>query len=103
MKSHLVQILLPKQTGTGEPISGQWFDGLLCELTEKFGGVTSFIRAPGRGLWQNRGATAEDDIAVIEVMVTELDPTYWRTFRSRLERELSQEELVIRAQEITRL
>jgi hypothetical protein len=36
----LVQILLPKETGSGEPMRQQWF-GLLKELTEKFGGATS--------------------------------------------------------------
>lgn len=27
--SHLVQILLPKERGKGEPIGKDWFDGLL--------------------------------------------------------------------------
>ena len=31
--AHLVQILLPKETGGGEPVSRQWFDALLKELT----------------------------------------------------------------------
>jgi hypothetical protein len=52
--SHLVQILLPKETSSGKPVSKQWF-ALLKELTEKFGGATSFVRAPGEGLWQSGG------------------------------------------------
>ena len=48
--SHLVQILLPKQTGNGQPIRKDWFDGFLEELTEKFGGATSFLRASGQDL-----------------------------------------------------
>jgi hypothetical protein len=36
-------------------------------------------------------------------MVAELEKDYWRALRERLEGELSQEEIVIRAQEITRL
>ena len=40
--SHLVQILLPKETGQGRPIGKEWFDGFLEELTGKFGGATSF-------------------------------------------------------------
>ena len=31
--SWLVQILLPKETGNGEPISRKWFEALLKELT----------------------------------------------------------------------
>jgi hypothetical protein len=52
-RSYLVQILLPKETGNGQPISHQWFEAILKELTERFGGATSFLRAPGQGLWQS--------------------------------------------------
>src|ERR1700754_4904592 len=67
--SHLVQILLPKETGSGQSISKEWFDGVLKKLTDTFGGATSFLRAPGQGLWQSGGGTEKDSIAVIEVMV----------------------------------
>ena len=53
--SHLVEILLPKENGKGQPIDKDWFDGFLKELTERFGGATSFLRAPGQGLWQSGG------------------------------------------------
>ena len=101
--SHLVQILLPKETGNGQSISKDWFDGFVEELAEKFGGATSFLRASGQGLWLSGGETEEDSIAVVEVMVEHLDRTFWRSLRERLERELAQEEIAIRAQEITRL
>ena len=65
--SYLVEILLPKETGHGQPISEDWFDGFLKDLTEKFGGATSFLRTPGQGLWQSGGATEKDRIAVVEV------------------------------------
>jgi hypothetical protein len=99
--SHLVQILLPTECGNGEPIRRDWFDGFLEELTEKFGGATTFLRAPGQGLWQSEGGTEKDSLAVVEVMVEYLDCTFWRSLRERLERELAQKEIVIRAQEIT--
>jgi hypothetical protein len=101
--SHLVQILLPTEAGGGQPVSEQWFDAFLKELTDKFGGVTSFLRAPGQGLWQSEGATEKDKIAVVEVMVERIDPVFWRSLRETLERELSQEEIIIRAQEIVLL
>ena len=94
---------MPKETGKGQPISKDWFDGFLKELTAKFGGATSFLRAPGQGLWQSRGGTEKDGIAMVEVMVENLDRAYWRSLRDRLEQELSQDEIVIRAQEITQL
>ena len=101
--SYLIEILLPKETGYGKPIGQKWFEDLLSELTQKFGGATSFMRAPGQGLWRSGGETQCDNIAVIEVMARQLELEYWKRLRERLERELSQEELAIRAQEIRRL
>jgi hypothetical protein len=101
--SYLVQILLPKETGGGQPIAQGWFEGLLQELTDKFGGATSFVRAPGQGLWRNGGELERDNIAVIEIMTAELDRSIWQSVRERLERELSQEVIVIRAQAIALL
>lgn len=61
------------------------------------------LRAPGQGLWQSGGSTEKDSIAVIEVIVEEIDDGYWHALRGRRERELSQDEIVIRAQKIRRL
>jgi hypothetical protein len=102
-KSYVVQILLPKERGDGEPVSQSWFEEFLDELTGRFGGATSFVRAPGQGLWRSGNETERDNIAVVEVMAARLAPEYWRSLRERLERELSQEEIVIRAQEIIAL
>jgi hypothetical protein len=101
--SHLVQILLPKETGSGEPISQKFFEDLLKELTREFGGATSFLRASGQGLWRDGSATERDNIAVVEVMTEHLDKEFWRSLRKRLEAELRQEEIIIRAQEIVQL
>jgi hypothetical protein len=99
----LVEILLPTAAGDGTPIEREWFEQLLAELTAKFGGATSFVRAPGEGLWHSGGETQRDNIAVIEVMVNRLEPEFWKALRARFERELSQQEVVIRAHEIKRL
>lgn len=101
--SYLVQILLPKEAGNGQPVPQSWFEDLLEELTGEFGGVTSFIRAPGRGLWRSGSETERDNIAVVEIMAERLVPEFWRSLRERLERELSQEEIVVRAQEFIAL
>jgi hypothetical protein len=102
-RTYLVQILLPKETGSGEPIRQEWFNGLLKDLTETFGGATSFIRGPAEGLWQSGGETERDSIAVIEIMADNLEDAFWRSLRERLERELGQDEIVILAKEIRRL
>jgi len=103
MTSHLVEILLPTTAGDDQPVRQGCFEELLQELTERFGGATSFVRLPGKGLWETGRNVAMDNIAVIEVMTEGLDEAYWQTLRQRLERELSQEEIVIRAREISRL
>jgi hypothetical protein len=101
--SYLVELLLPRQTGNGEPVAMDGFEQLLAELTAKFGGVTSFVRAPGKGLWRSGGKVERDSIAVIEVMTAEIDPAYWAKLRERLEKELAQDEIVVRAHETRRL
>lgn len=99
----LVQILVPRFTGDGKPVNRSWFDALLKDLTERFGGATSYLRAPGVGFWETGGGKERDDIAVVEVMIDQLDEIYWHHFRKRLEAELSQDAIVIRALEIIRL
>ena len=94
---YLVQILLPLvgRRETAERIKRQ--------MTEKFGGVTAFTRAPAEGLWAQGGRREEDDIAVVEVMTETLDKDWWRAVKERLEADLQQQEIVIRASEIVLL
>jgi hypothetical protein len=99
-QAFLIEILAPKVTGKGQLVTQEWFESFLKELTQTFGGATSFVRAPGQGLWRDGGEPQRDTIAVVEVMADELKQDYWASLRQRLERELSQEEIVIRAQEI---
>lgn len=101
--SYLVELLLPRQTGNGEPVALDWFEQLLAELTAKFGGVTSFMRTSGKGLWRSGVKVEQDSIAVIEVMTADIDPAYWAKLRERLEKELAQDEIVVRAHETKRL
>lgn len=101
--SYLIQILLPKETADGEPVSQEWCESFLKELTDQFDGATNFLRSSAQGLWRDGGQTERDNIAVVEVMAAKLASDYWRSLRERLERELSREEIVIRAQEIIQL
>ena len=90
---HLVQLLLPRYDET-----------VARELTERFGGMTAYARAPAKGEWKPApGQTVHDDIVVYEVMVDSLDRAWWAQYRGRLERRFDQEELVVRAHEIERL
>ena len=76
---------------------------LLQELTNKFGARPASSAPPGQGLWDSGGDVERDNIAVIEVMTDEIDPPFWQAFRRKLERELAQQEIVIRAQRVSLL
>ena len=91
--NNLIQILKPTNGGDDGV-----FERLAQELTAKFGGVTSFIRAPAEGRWNTGSHTEHDDIAVIEVMAEDVDYGYWANLRSSLERALALEQIVIRCQ-----
>jgi hypothetical protein len=101
---HLVQLLLPLKDQDGKPFPRSQYRRIREVLTERFGGLTAYTRAPAEGLWEAGGdEVAIDDIVVYEVMVTELDREWWRAYRAGLEDAFDQDELVVRAQEIERL
>jgi hypothetical protein len=101
---HLFQILLPLADGHGKRFPAEHFTRVAQELTERFGGLTAYARAPAAGLWEERpGKTTRDDIVVYEVMADALDAAWWARYRKTLEERFAQDELVIRAQEIVRL
>jgi hypothetical protein len=101
---HLVQILLPLYRPGGRRFPRAMNDRVRQELTERFGGLTAYVRSPAKGVWrEQRGKTVHDDIAVYEVMVGRLDRAWWKRYREELRRRFSQEDLVIRTHVIERL
>ena len=101
---HLIQLLLPVYDRSGTRFPQSHYDAVALELTERFGGLTAYVRAPAAGLWQEgTGRTQRDDIVVYEVMAEELDADWWSGYRRELERRFAQDELVVRAQEMRRL
>jgi hypothetical protein len=51
----------------------------------------------------DEGAAHHDDIIVLEIMTEEVDRTWWRAWRDRMEAQLGQDEIVVRARTIERL
>ena len=100
---HLIQILLPLYDNTGNTFGEELYGKVRRELTERFGGLTAFTRAPAQGLWKDAGKTRRDDIVVFEVMVEDVDADWWRGYRKSLEAVFRQDEIVIRAQPVTLL
>ncbi len=98
---HLVQLLLPLFDNDGKRLPETTFTRVRTELTDRFGGLTAYSRAPASGLWQDddTGSTQRDDIVVYEVMVESLDRPWWAAYRENLKKIFRQKELVVRAQE----
>ena len=83
---HLVQILLPLADNAGRRFDGAAYGRVRAELSERFGGITSFTRAPAEGVWKEGGHTNRDDIVVFEVMARDSTISWWERYRAELER-----------------
>ena len=97
---HLVQILLPTHDNDRRLFDDRTLGAIHAELAARFGGLTAYSRAPAHGTWAFDGGSAKDDIVVVEVMTDTLDREWWRTFRARLEKDLRQQRIIVRAHEI---
>jgi len=100
---HLVQLLLPLYANDGAPVAPACLDAVRHELTEKFGGLTAYTRAPAEGRWRSGDHVSRDDVIVVEVMTDELDRQWWTDYRGTLERRFEQQEIVARASVVERL
>ena len=94
---HLIEILLPVRDNEGRPFAAEVYQSLRDELTEHYGGVTAFTRAPAEGETKTGSGKVHDDIVVFEVMTDEIDRHWWKQYRECLERRFKQDEIVVRA------
>ena len=100
----LVQVFLPLYDNDRRPFSSSRFVEVRRELTEQFGGVTAFTRAPAEGFWEDaEGRTHRDDVIIVEVMTETLDRDWWKRYGAGLAARFAQDELVVRAMAIESL
>lgn len=98
---NLIQILLPLYDNGGKPFPQQEYLRVRDELTERFGGITTYVRSPAKGLWkESPTSTVHDDIIIYEVMTELLDRRWWREYREELARRFLQELLIVRVSEV---
>jgi hypothetical protein len=94
----LIQLLLPVFHNDGAPVSADIFEAVQQVLADRFGGVTAYSRAPAEGTWRDNSARkVQDDLLLFEVMVSEVDRTWWREFRLWLEDRFEQKEILVRS------
>ena len=65
---YVIEILLPVRDNEGGSLAAKTYEALRDELTELYGGLTSFTRAPVQGETKCGDEKARDDIVVLEVM-----------------------------------
>jgi len=93
-RMHLVQLLLPLPKHGGREV----FERTRELLTQRFGGMTAYLRSPAEGRWRDpAGEVEQDDVVIVEVMCEQLDRAWWATYREDLEKQLGQQEIVVRA------
>lgn len=98
---HLVEIFLPQRDNEGQEFCPDLFTQVREELLERFGGMTAFTRVPVEGLWNTpQAGRSHDAIVIYEVMVQQLDRSWWEGYKADLERRFAQEEMVIRVSKI---
>ena len=100
---YLIEMLLPVRDQIGRPFGPSLYQNLRDELTERFGGVTAFSRAPAEGETKAGRERVHDDIVVFEVMTAQLDKKWWRQYRGKLEKTFEQDEIVVRASSFEKL
>jgi hypothetical protein len=95
---NLIQLLLPIFHNDGQPVPRELLEEVNYELTDKFGGVTVYSRAPAEGIWRDDSARkVRDELLLFEVMAPDVDRTWWQSYRKRLEERFEQQEILIRS------
>lgn len=97
--AYLIEILLP--TTGPEPLQ-ESIGGIRDELAERFGGATFHLNAPAEGFWDDGDQVQHDGILVVEVMADIFDRAWWTGYKYRLQKQLKQDEVVIRSSFIER-
>ena len=98
----VVELFLPLEKPDGTTVPEQVFDRIRAELTERFGGVTAHLQSPAVGAWKPEAAEViHDRVVIFEVMVEDVDTSWWRQYRHQLEAELEQYQILARLHQVT--
>ena len=100
---HLIRLLLPLHDNNKQEFPTAYFLKVREDLTDRFGGVTAFVRSPAVGLWKDVNKVSRDDMVMFEVMSNQLDKEWWSNYRIQLQKKFRQEELLIWASDVTKL
>ncbi|HUR33336.1 MAG TPA: hypothetical protein VM032_06045 [Vicinamibacterales bacterium] len=93
----LIQLLLPASpAGTADEHAPLALTRR--ELTERFKGITAYLRSPASGVWTAPDGHAErDDVVMVEVVTDDFDRAWWRAYADTLAKRFHQEVIHVRA------
>jgi hypothetical protein len=101
---HLIQLLLPLHDNNKKKFPPEYFGKVRKDLTDRFGGVTAFLRSPAVGLWkEGKDEISRDEVVMFEVMSPQLDKAWWFDYRTELQEKFRQEEVLVWTSEVTKL
>jgi hypothetical protein len=101
---HMIHLLLPLHDNNRRQFEPQQFQIVRRELTERFGGVTAFLRSPAVGLWKEDDETvSRDEVVMFEILSDRFDEHWWQEYRRKLEADFKQDEILIWAVEVKKL
>ena len=101
---YLIQLFLPLYDNDGSLLARSLHEAVRSELTDRFGGVTAFVRSPAVGAWEDDdGRVQRDDVVLLEVMAEHVHHAWWANYRKALERRFRQDEVLIRATAVEQL
>ena len=94
--SVLIQLLLPTVgTARGEGLAP--LAETRRELTDRFKGLTAYLRSPARGTWTAPdGHTEQDDVVMVEVLTAAVDRPWWRAYAGKLAQRFHQDTIHVR-------
>jgi len=98
---HLIQFQLPLPDNNNQEFPNTHFNRVREHLTDRFGGVTAFVRPPAVGLWkEGHDEVNRDEVVMFEVMANQLDKDWWAVYRTQLQEQFRQDEVLIWASTI---
>jgi hypothetical protein len=85
------EILLPLRFNDGQPVGDEIIGGILIELEDRFGAVSSETQHI-QGLWRHEGTSYRDDLVrvFVDVVDEEESRQFFMQFKERLKAQLKQ-------------
>ena len=101
---HLIQLLLPLHDNNEQRFPLAYFNQVRKDLTDRFGGVTAFVRSSAVGLWkEDNNEVNRDEVVMFEVIADQLERAWWAAYRTQLQNTFRQDEILIWASEVIKL